>query len=28
VVADDCGIKKWWPVPDSVTAARAKGMPL
>ena len=28
IVADDCGIKKWWPTPESVTAARAKGMPL
>ncbi len=27
-VAKDCGIKKWWPVPESVAAARAKGMPL
>jgi phytoene dehydrogenase-like protein len=28
VVADDCGIKKWWPTPECVTAARKKGMPL
>jgi phytoene dehydrogenase-like protein len=27
-VAEDCGIEKWWPVPESVAAARAKGMPL
>ena len=27
-VAKDCGIDKWWPVPESVAAARAKGMPL
>jgi phytoene dehydrogenase-like protein len=27
-VAEDCGIDKWWPVPESVAAARAKGMPL
>ena len=27
-VAEDCGIEKLWPVPKSVTAARAKGMPL
>jgi phytoene dehydrogenase-like protein len=28
VVADDIGAQKWWPVPDHVAAARAKGMPL
>ncbi len=28
VVAEDIGIDKWWPEPESVTAARAKGMPL
>jgi phytoene dehydrogenase-like protein len=28
VVAEDIGAKKWWPVPEHVTAARAKGMPL
>jgi len=27
-VAEDTGTKKWWSVPDHVTAARAKGMPL
>ena len=28
VVAEDIGAEKWWPEPESVTAARAKGMPL
>ena len=28
VVAEDIGAQKWWPVPEHVTAARAKGMPL
>jgi len=28
VVAEDCGANKWWPEPESVTTARAKGMPL
>jgi len=28
VVAEDIGAEKWWPVPESVIAARAKGMPL
>ena len=28
VVAEDIGAKKWWPEPEHVTAARAKGMPL
>jgi phytoene dehydrogenase-like protein len=28
VLAEDLGIEKWWPVPESVIAARAKGMPL
>jgi hypothetical protein len=27
-VAEDIGAEKWWPVPESVIAARAKGMPL
>jgi len=28
VVAEDIGAEKWWPEPESVKAARAKGMPL
>jgi phytoene dehydrogenase-like protein len=28
VVAEDIGAEKWWPVPEHVAAARAKGMPL
>jgi len=27
-VAEDCGVEKWWPVPESVASAHAKGMPL
>ena len=25
-IAEDLGIEKWWPVPESVAAARQKGM--